>query len=364
MSSLRSLNSSYGNVAVTGIMSDEEYHVSLLTLIPIGLLVGLFGAAGNIANIMVYFRMGFSESTHVSLTALACSDLGSILTSMCSQMSYLPVFDNAPVYPELFVLTITSYPHVVLTRLSGSITAFISLERYLCVFLPLKIKSIFTPRRTTIVMVCIFLAVVPPMINIYFRHPHGWVFFPERNRTLLTATTSNDPVIGTSFMIFQVYMSMVLPISTFLLVTYCTILLSISLNRSKKWRDSNRTVSSVQDNQERSSGTPKPQQTNKEIRIIKMVVAVATVFIITTIPSCVHVFVVMLFPEFDVSGRYARLHYITGHAFFVTDLINCSANIIIYFKMSTKFRQTAIELFGCFKCFLKCHKEERTKITK
>ena len=357
MSSLSSLNSSLITIPASGIMSAGEYRIGILILVPISLAVGLFGAAGNIANIMVYFRMGFSESTHVSLTALACSDLGGILTAMFSQIFFLPIFENVPIVSELLVLTITSYPHIIMTRLSGFITAFISLERYLCVFLPLKIKSIFTPRRTCIVIVCIFLVVVPPMINIYFRHPHGWVFFPERNRSLLTALTVEDPVIATSFMIWQAYVSMVLPATSFVIVTFCTIFLSISLQRSKKWRDSNRNVSSEQ-GQKGSSGTTREKTSNKELKIIRMVVAVATVFIISTIPSCIHVTVVMLVPEFYIRGRFAKIHNIAGHLFFLIDLINCSVNVIIYYRMSTKFRQTANELFN-FKCFSRCRKAKK-----
>ena len=362
MSPISSFNSSISNstLALSGLVSDEEYRLCILVIVPLSLVMGVVGTLGNIANIVIYVRMGFADSTNVSLTALACSDLGGALMAMLAQSFYLPVFDHVPIVPHYFILTIGSYPHIVFTRTSGVITAFISLERYLCVFIPLKIKRIFTPRRTCIVMVCIFVAVVPPMLNIYFKYPHTWRFFPELNHSLLTIISVDDTLTEMVFTIFQVYISIILPISSFLVVTFCTLLLTISLNRSKKWRDSNRTVSSNQHGQTGSADATKAK-TNKETRIVKMVVAVATVFIISTIPSCVHIIIVMLFPQFDINGRYGNIFNVTGNAFFVIDLINCSVNIIIYFRMSTKFRQTAIELF---KGFPKCCKEKKTKITK
>ncbi|GFS23168.1 chemosensory receptor A [Elysia marginata] len=309
----------------------------------IGLTVAAFGAAGNIVNIIVYIRLGFSESTHVSLTALACSDLIGVITAVCTEIFFLPIFGNIPIIPEAFVFTISSWPHVVFTRVSGFITAFISVERYLCVFLPLKIKSIFTPKRTFIVMVVIFSAVFPPMLVVYFRYPLGMVFIAGQNRSALTILPINDTIVETSFMVFQVYASVVLPIAAFLIVTSCTVLLTLSLRRSKKWRDANRRVA---DQNENTSGGVKSTENSKENKAIKMVVAIATVFIISAIPSCIHIFVDILVPEFEINGRYSNIFKVTGHAFFVLDLINCSANIIIYYRMSTKFRQAALELLS------------------
>ena len=326
-----------------GIMSDAVYQVLLSAIIPTGLVIAAFGIAGNIANIMVYFKMGFAESVNVSLIALACADLGGVLTACITQIFFLPIFEKVPILPGLFVFTVSSYPHVVLTRLSGLIIAFISLERYLCVFMPLKIKDILVPKRTLAVMAAIFAAVVPPIAVIYFRYPLGWMFFPEQNRSLFTIVPVQDSVIESAFMIFQLYSSTVLPIASFLVVTLCTILLSVSLVRSKRWRDSNKQgqleADVVGDKKKTKSST-------KEVKVIKMVVAIATVFIVSTIPSCIHIIIVMLFPEFDINGRYSNVFNIAGHSFFVIDLINSSANIIIYYNMSTKFRQTAHELFS------------------
>ncbi|RUS82509.1 hypothetical protein EGW08_009723 [Elysia chlorotica] len=334
-----------------GLLSVKMTQSFILAIASLGLTLALFGAAGNIVNIIIYGRLGFAESTHVSLAALACSDLAGVITAACVEIFELPIFHNVPIIPGLFAFTVSSWPHVVFTRVSGCITAFISLERYLCVFLPLKIRSTFTPKRTLIAMVTIFMAVFPPMVVVYFRYPLGMWPIPEQNRSVLTILPINDTVVETSFRVFQVYASAVLPITSFVIVTSCTVLLTISLNKSKQWRDANRTVAIKQDRKDKS-GTAKSAEASKEAKAIKMVVAIATVFIISAIPSCIHIIIVILFPEFDINGRYANIFSVTGHAFFVFDLLNCSANIVIYYRMSTKFRQATLELLS-FKRWVK-----------
>ncbi|GFR70645.1 chemosensory receptor B [Elysia marginata] len=327
----------------SGVLTVGTYRLLLQVIVFVGLPIAAFGMAGNIINIIVYIKMGFTESTNISLAALAFSDLGVVATAICTEIVFLlPIVQDVSIAPEVS-FTLVAFPHLILTRTSAMITAFISLERYLCVFLPLEIRRIITPKRTFIIMVVIFVAVISPMITVYFRYPLGWRFFPEQNRSLLGILPMNDTTVETSFLIFQAYSSIVLPISSFVLVTFCTILLSVNLRRSKAWRDSNR------GNKKQTSPASESEpstEASKENKAIKMVVAIATVFIISSIPSCIHIIVVMMVPEFDITGRYANIFIVTGNAFFVGDTINCSANIIIYYNMSSKFRQAAQELFS------------------
>ena len=344
-----SINSSSPTAAAgtsSGVLTANMYRFLLKVIVSVGLPIGALGTLGNIVNIIVYIKIGFTESTNISLFALACSDLGVAVTAVCTEIVFfLPTLGDVTIAPEVS-FTLVDFPHVTLTRVSALITAFVSLERYLCVLLPLKIRRLITPRRTSIIMVFIITAVISPMIVVYFRYPLGWRLFPEQNRSLLGILPVNDTVIENSFLVFQAYSSMFLPISAFIIVTCCTIMLSINLRRNKAWRDSN--TGHKQAHQSSMYSTSQPVASNtrdsKETKAIKMVVAIATVFIISSIPSCIHIIVVMIFPDFDITGQYADLFIVTGNAFFVGDTINCSANFIIYYYMSSKFRVAAQEL--------------------
>ena len=334
----------------SGVLTEGMYDLLIKIIVLIGLPIGAFGTAGNIVNIIVYIKMGFAESTNISLMALACSDLGVVVTAIGTELVFfLPVVEGVSIAPEVS-FTLVAFPHLILTRVSALITAFISLERYLCVLLPLKIRQIITPKKTLVMMVIIFTAVISPMITVYFRYPLGLRFFPEQNCSLLGILPINDTVIETSFIIFQIYSSTILPISAFVIVTVCTIFLSINLRRSKMWRESNRgDKKRLEQATDASQSAFSNKETSKETKAIKMVVVIATVFIISSIPSCIHIVVVMVFPDFDIAGPYADIFIVSGNAFFVVDTINCSANVIIYYKMSSKFRQAAQGVLR-FKC--------------
>ncbi|CAG5123819.1 unnamed protein product, partial [Candidula unifasciata] len=82
------------------------------------------GLIVNILNIIIFIRQGFKESVNVSLFLLTISDLGSLV----------------------FVF--------FLNLVTTGTTAWIAMERCLCIITPLKVKSLITSRRT-VVFVCV-----------------------------------------------------------------------------------------------------------------------------------------------------------------------------------------------------------------
>ena len=133
----------------------------------------------------------------------------------------------------------------------------------------------------------------------------------------------------------QLYSSVVLPVLTFSMVLATTLLLSLRLQSINAWRYETKSVPSA----------ALALRKEKEARAVKMVIAIATVFIIFTIPYSVHVIFVMVVPGFSLTGRYVYLYTVTGMAFLIVDCLNGSANVIIYYNMSTKFRQVMLNMF-------------------
>ena len=102
------------------------------------MLAGLFATGANIITLMVYSKMGFADTTNISVTALALSDLGvAVTTVICVLRPFLP-FINASFTNEIF-LVLAVYPHVIFARISAMITTYTSLERYVCVLFALKV---------------------------------------------------------------------------------------------------------------------------------------------------------------------------------------------------------------------------------
>ncbi|GFR61786.1 chemosensory receptor A [Elysia marginata] len=327
------------------LVSDTLYWQIVGFLLALNILVGLFATGSNIVTIIIYTKMGFADSTNISLTALAVSDLGSAVTAVvCTLGLCSPKIPNVWFTFEIFTI-FASQPHLMFSRISALITTYISIERYLCVWLPLKIKRIITPKRTCVAMIIIFALPFALNLHLALSFPIGWKFYPERNRSLLGVLPIKYPFIEDLDNFRRLLFSVPLPLATAAIVFTCTILLGFALHKNKKWRDTNKHTSSNASSKKEDSSNAAAAVKSKEARAVERVIAITTVFIITSIPSCMHVFAVMTVPEFSVYGSYANLYLLLGVSYMVVDSINCSANVVIYYKMSTKFRYAMLSLF-------------------
>ena len=341
------INSSDITVSSTtlpGVLSDVMHWRLLSFILALDMIAGVLATGANIFTIIVYFRMGFSDSTNISLTALAISDCGiAVTTILLTLCSLLPSIMAAP-FTNGSCMSTSALPHVMLTRISALITMYLSIERYLCVRLPLHIKTIITPKRTFFAMAIITLGTFSYFPIGFIEYPVGWIFDVERNRTVLDAIPSTDPIVMLGGYIFIVAVGTAIPFVTFFAVVLCTILLSLSLQKSKAWREKNKNTSSkVIDTPDKDSKLPLKH--SKEIRAVKMMITIATVFIVTSIPSCIHIILDIAVPGFTVYGRFNRIYDVIGLFAVGVDSINCGVNVIIYYKMSHKFRQAVMGLF-------------------
>ena len=323
-------------VTLPGLISESTYWLILYVTLVLKSLLGVFATGANTVTIAVYRKLGYSDSTNISLTALAISDLGVALTTIFSVVaSILQTVPNLPFTFDIFYLLIMS-PHVDFVRVSALITTYISVERYLCVSFPLKIKSMITPRRTLVAMVMCFTAIFFLVPLAVVRSPLHWKFYPELNRSLFTMTPSTDPIVTSLYLADMIYKSIVLPPLTFVLVLSATILLALSLKKNKAWRDLNKALPT------NSNAT----RENKEMKAMKMVMAIATVFIISAIPYTGLIFAIIFEPEYSLVGRYVYMFRVASNLTAIIGCINCSANVIIYYNMSSKFRQAMLKMFG------------------
>ena len=103
--------------------------------------LSLFGVVSNTANIIVYSRIGFSESSNINFLALSVIDLLVSLVTFFLKMFYSPVFSNLRTGPTTSMVALTLSPAMMVTVCgSAMMTTLISTERCLCVVFPLKVK--------------------------------------------------------------------------------------------------------------------------------------------------------------------------------------------------------------------------------
>ncbi|GFO17341.1 chemosensory receptor a [Plakobranchus ocellatus] len=87
-----------------------------------------------------------------------------------------------------------------------------------------------------------------------------------------------------------------------------------------------------------SSSVAEARISQKEERLVRMVVAIATIFIVSYIPTCIGILCSVIFDEFNMFGVYRRLFIVFGYILSLGQPISGSVNILIYYKMASKFR--------------------------
>ncbi|XP_059159479.1 uncharacterized protein LOC131943397 [Physella acuta] len=152
-----------------------------------GEIIGLFGIVSNIINIIVFVKQGFDETVNITLTSLAISNIGALVSLQLYNIMANPWMTKA----ELSFLPIdiaayaAFYPHNYFIRVGGFITAFASLERCMCVVLPLTFKNIITKKVVITANVVIFLATSFNIFPAYYVGELSNVFSAKLNKTVI-----------------------------------------------------------------------------------------------------------------------------------------------------------------------------------
>ncbi|CAL1536015.1 unnamed protein product [Lymnaea stagnalis] len=310
--------------------------VLLVNLDVLGELVGLAGIVANIITLTVFVSEGFHDTVNISLTALAVSDLGALVTLQLYNVMVNPWFARAdlPFLPlELQSLT-AFYPHNYFTRVRGFITAFVAFERCLCVALPLKIKQILTKRVAVIFNVSVYSLMVLNVFPNYYMTYYDWKFVKSRNRTVfgILYRPNKDAVFAVSFLVTD----LLVPVFAFFSVVVCTVVIVVTLHTKVAWRRSASSSSEVT-----GKGIP-----SKERKVMVMITTVSVIFIICFFPFSAILTARALVPGMSINGPYWNLVLLVGSVAFFMETVNCSISIIVYYRMSTKFRVRLRAIMG------------------
>lgn len=328
------------------ILSVELY--SLIMSINLGVicqLFAIFGTITNIINIIIFVKQGFSDTVNISLLALTISDLCSLLAIMWTNLCYTQAFrdaDTSLLTTDVHLIT-GSWPHVIFTRTSAWITAFISFERCMCVIKPLKVKTMFTRKKIIISVVTLFTITLSCGGLIYVPVGLGWKFFPEKNRTLIGLVFRLDGrerniANYVSYGINGAFM----PVGAFITLSVFTAVLVVNLNKKAAWRNVNSSVMS----QKNCDGDGKIN--TKDAKAAKMVLFISIIFIICLFPAVTLLIIKCTDPRLGYDGIYNKLSMVIASVSFNTEVINSGINIFVYFSMSTKYRETFHATFRCF----------------
>uniref|UniRef100_A0A2C9L001 G-protein coupled receptors family 1 profile domain-containing protein n=1 Tax=Biomphalaria glabrata TaxID=6526 RepID=A0A2C9L001_BIOGL len=306
-----------------------------VTFVNYAILIGAISFVGvilNLLNIAVFFKQGFKDTINIPFLGLAVADVCGLISLIWMSICYNPLMVGAlPAFSFIDIQHITAgWPHVCFTRISGWLTAFITFERYLCIAVPLKVKRILTRKRTIIAVVFIFLIVIVSVVPVYV----AIYIAPRLEEDGALVFGIKYIPDGANLENFSIYFSTFLQLSSFAFVIVCTSGLVYKLNKKSKWR------------QATSSAGQNEAVSNRDKKVVKMVISMAVVFIVSFTPVVIHMVAMLSKHDYMVGGRYQNLFLLCGTFVFNLEAINCSSSLCIYLKMSSQFKAVFLSLFG------------------
>ncbi|GFO35541.1 chemosensory receptor a [Plakobranchus ocellatus] len=328
----------------SGILSDEQFYIISLFMIYSSQIINICAIIANSLCIAVFVKLGFSEPSNISLTALAVCDFTLAVLYTWGNLCFWLTFHNVrlPFHSANVSYLTGGIQFAFLSTTVAWITAFISFERCLCILVPLKVRRLITPRGTFVAMLIIIVLTFCPSFFTFIRYKFVWVFNPYMNRTILNTIPVNSEFAILFEKISISICGVIQPLMAFSIVLICTVLLVVQLRKISSWRMSVTSAKSQrlqpEENPASSSSATEARISEKEERLVRMVVAIATIFIMSYIPNCIALLFYVVFDEFNMFGVYSKLSIVFSQITSLGQPISGSVNILIYYKMASKFR--------------------------
>ncbi|KAK7002792.1 thyrotropin-releasing hormone receptor [Biomphalaria glabrata] len=288
----------------------------------------VFGIVGNCLSITVFLKQGLSRSVNLSLFAMSVSDLIGLTFQVWHNFCinpYLELADLPVIFLDVQILT-PGCPNVAMTRITCWLTMYITAEKCVSVMFPLKVGRIVTfPRRVVFIVFCfsVNLAFFLPLYASYYL---TFKFYPKFNRTKLgISVQENHDMLIYVLNASHAYLSII----SFVGVIINTAILVVTLKRMAKWRKST------------SLGQNKVETlTILDKKTELLVITVATVLVVCYAPGVTCTLIEIVFPEFNIEKKFENLYHVMWSFCFLFSSINASFNVIVFYNMSSKYRNT------------------------
>ena len=304
----------------------------------------LVGVPANLLNCVVFYRQGLRDRMNLCLFCLALVDMLFValfftMSSYCVVADYVDA-EIAGWWKMMTRKYVTGLYRGFLFS-SGCLTMIISVERCLCVFLPMKAVTLMKTRT----MAALIAATILTLQSLCLLYPLKLEVVEYRN----ARGTNNTAIFVIQFtqlyadnpalhILENVILMTVIPFFTFAVVVVATALTVIQLRRATVWRSSASVSTSAN-----AAGI-----TRKERGLVTMLVTVNCVFIITASPNIALGLTRSLVYDFWLTRRYANI-YMAAHGWLLgLGVLNSSINFFVYVVRSSRFRQElrGLPLFG------------------
>ena len=314
-----------------------ETFLSFEKVVTCGVNLVLFsiGVPTNLLNCLVFYRQGLRDRMNLCLFSLALVDM-LYVTFFYLASSYCLVGQLFPEVGEWWKFHARKYfagLYMGFLASSGCLTMVISVERCVCVTLPLKAATLVKTQTIAVIIVGVVVSLQTMCLLYPLELSIGTREDPNTGRITFFLTTtefySQHKVLYN--VVEYTFLMIVIPFTTFTVVTIATAITVVQLKRAIAWRHGSSSSSSSD---------------VREVALVKMLVVVSLIYIISSAPNVALGLTRLLVPEFLHTRRYANIFLASNLTFLVLAQMNSSVNFFVYLARSSRFRQ---ELRGLFR---------------
>ena len=233
-------------------------------------------------------------------------------------------------------------PNSTFNRIACLITVYMTIERCLCFVMPLRVKNLITPRRSAVIVVVIFCLFSVTLPLAYMALQLDWRFDLSRNRTMIMAVH----VRPDSGQLLRIRTALNLTLQMFSLfgLVIGNIALFFSVQKQTNWR-SQAAVTSTQLNDTAAANADVTRTAYRNKRLARMIQLLSLVLFITYFSSTVLFISTLIVPKFSFYGLYRNAYMTSWMVAVVSQTLNSSVNIVFYYRMNARFRNTFSKLF-------------------
>ncbi|CAL1525861.1 unnamed protein product, partial [Lymnaea stagnalis] len=237
----------------------------------------LLGIVTNIINIRVFYHQGVtSDSTTVAFVALSVSDLLGCIFMIPQPLCFYfeaHLKSDDIFFRNCYTLTLmpSTYPHLILHKITCFVTVYMSVERAICVIFPFKVRRIIKVKSTIFIMITIYVLIIVSYAPYAANVSISWMADPARNESLkaVNVITPLGIIFTTTNSLFH---SLILTTSAMIVVFVTTVAMVTRLKASMKWREMASTTTG-------SSGQ-KYTRVARNVESVKIVTAITSVYLV------------------------------------------------------------------------------------
>ena len=301
----------------------------------------LIGGPANVINMAVFYKQGLKDRVNLCLFALSLADELYLIQAMFLfgeqlQLQFTTKERFGPM--TIFMINKNLVGFYGFGWVSQIMSAIIASERCLCVLSPLRFQTLLKTKNMAIVITTVYLSVVGLYFFVAARYRIACVFDP-------TSDTVRYAEVAGEF--YQNHEEIINYLDSFVfgigisgavsfVVTITTITTAMKIRQAALWRAGTSSTSSS------STLTISP----RELALTKMLIGNSVLFTVCLFPLSVLRVVWFALPDMDVGRRHHNFYMTIQWIEEIFSYVNSAFNIVVYYTMGSRYRDTLWEIFG------------------